>query len=223
MLLLRRPIRGLDRSAKTAATATNAAYATSAGSTDTASVAQQAAGLTAGNNCLAGYTLSVTKGVLGYVNSVTSISGHLDGSQIVGNITNVGVIRASDNIVSGANIVSTGYINENDGLYSGNGVFSADYYGRGGGSAATFNGTATAAISATTASSATTANSANYATTAGSANRAASSVVGILHQTGGGGDRTTYYCDAGYHAVFYDTNVDSTNNALFPESIRSGH
>jgi hypothetical protein len=194
-------------------TATNATFATSAESADTASVAQQAAGLTPGNNCPAGYALSVTKGVLGCVNSVTSITGQLDGSQIIGNITNVGAIRTSGNIVSGTNIVSTGYVIGNNGLYSGNGVYSTDYFGRGGGSNANFNGTADSAGTATTA---------GYATSAGSANYANSSVVGILHQSQPG-DGSTFSCDTGYHVVFYDLNVGSTNNSFFYECIQNGH
>jgi hypothetical protein len=208
--------------ATTATTANNATYATSAGSAKTATsattatsadsathatsagTASQAAGLTAGNNCPAGTALSVTKGVLGCVSSVTSITGPLDGSQITGNITNVGVVRASGNIVAGGNLVSTGYVNGNGGLYSGNGVYADDYYGRGGGSNANFNGTA------------------NSATTASSANYAASSVVGVLYQNGAGGG-SSYYCGAGYSLKFYATNVDSTNNAFFYECVQNGH
>ncbi len=149
--------------AVTAATATNAGFATSAGSAKTATsatsadsatfatnagTASQAAGLTAGNNCPAGTALSVTKGVLGCVSSVTSITGTLDGSQITGDITNVGVVRTTGNIVAGGNLVSTGYVNGQNGLYSGNGVYATDYYGRGGGSNATFNGNASTSSSA---------------------------------------------------------------------------
>jgi hypothetical protein len=215
-------------SAGTATSATNAGYATSAGSAKTATsatsatsadsatyatssgTASQAAGLTAGNTCPAGSALSVTKGVLGCVSSVTSITGTLDGSQITGNITNVGVVRASGNIVAGGNLAATGYVNGNDGLYSGNGVYATDYYGRGGGSNASFNGTAASATSAT------------YATTAGSTSYASSTDIGILYQNGAG-DGSSYYCDSGYHLVFYDTNVNSTNNAFFYECIQNGH
>src|SRR6185312_14059711 len=56
--------------------------------------------------------------------TATSLSGTLDGSQITGNITNVGVVRASGNIVAGGNIVSTGYVNGTGGLYSGDGVYA---------------------------------------------------------------------------------------------------
>jgi hypothetical protein len=215
--------------ATSATSATNAGYATSAGSAksaDSASTADsatyakssgtaaQAAALTASNTCPDGTALSVTKGVLGCVSSVTSITGTLDGSQIVGNITNVGVVRASGNIVAGGNLVATGYVNGNDGLYSGNGVYATDYYGRGGGSNANFNGTASAA---------TTAGSANYATTAGSTNYAASTDVGILYQRGSGGDGSTFYCDSGYYLQFYDLNVNSTNNAFFYQCVQNGH
>jgi hypothetical protein len=211
---------GSAGTATSATTATNAGYATSAGSAKTATsagsadsatyatsagTASQAAGLTTGNTCPAGSALSVTKGVLGCVSSVTSITGNLNGSQIVGNITNATNINISGNIVSGGNLVATGYVNGNNGLYSGNGVYSTDYYGRGGGSNATFDGNALTATTAATA---------NYST---------SSVVGILHQSGGGGDLTTYYCDSGYHTVFLDTNVDSTNNAFFAECVQNGH
>jgi hypothetical protein len=137
--------------------------------------------------------------------TATSLTGTLDGAQITGNITNVGVVRASGNIVAGGNVVSMGYVNGNGGLYSGNGVYATDYYGRGGGANANFAGNASSATSAAT------------------AGYAASSVVGILRQTGGGGDLTTYFCDSGYHLVFFDTNVDSTNNAFFPECIQDGH
>lgn len=183
--------------AGSATSANSATYATNAGT------ASQAAGLTKDNSCPAGSALSATNGVLDCVSSVTSISGSLDGSQIVGNITNVGVVRTSGNIVAGGNLVSTGYVNGNGGLYSGNGVYATDYYGRSGGSNANFNGTA---------SSATTASSANYA---------ASTNVGILYQNGPG-DGSTYYCGSGYYLKFYDTNVNSTNNAFFFECIRNG-
>ncbi len=202
-------------SAKTATNATNAVNATNADNADSATyansagVAQQAAGLTAGNNCPAGTALSVTKGVLGCVSSVTSITGNLNGSQIVGNITNVGSITTSGNIVS-----SNGYVYGVTGLFTDNAVFSNTYAGRWGGSNAVFNGTAT---------SATTASSANYATTAGSTNYAANTDVGILHQNGSGGDGSTFYCDTGYYLKFYDLNVDSTNNAFFYECIQNGH
>ena len=96
---------------------------------------------------------------------------------------------------------SDGYVYGVTGLFTDNAVFSNNYVGRWGGSNAVFNGNAT---------------SATTATTAGTANYAANSVVGILHQSGGGGDLTTYYCDGGYHLVFFDTNVDSTNNRFFP-------
>jgi hypothetical protein len=147
-------------SAKTATDATNAVNATTADTAGSATyagsagIAQQAAGLTAGNNCPAGTALSVTRGVLGCVSSVTSITGQLNGSQIVGNITNVGAIQTSGSIVAGGNLVSTGYVNGQNGLYSGNGVYANDYFGRGGGSGATFNGTALSAQSAKTAGSA---------------------------------------------------------------------
>jgi hypothetical protein len=200
---------GSAKTATTATNATNASYATNAGAADSADyatnsgVAQQAAGLTSGNNCPAGYALSVTKGVLGCVNSVTSITGNLNGAQIVGNITNVGSITTSGNIVS-----SNGYVYGVTGLFTDNAVFSNTYAGRWGGSNATFDGNAI---------------SANTANTANSANYASSSVVGILRQGGGGGDLTTYYCDSGDHVVFYDTNVLSTNNAFFSECIQDGH
>jgi hypothetical protein len=294
---------GFATTATTATTATNATYATSAGSARTATsattagsadsatyatnsgVAQQAAGLTAGNSCPAGTALSVTKGVLGCVSSVTSISGNLNGSQIVGNITNVGAIETSGSVTVGGNLVSAGYLNGQNGLYSGNGVYAANYYGRGGGSNAAFNGAALSASSANSAASLTgqlngsqivgaitnassinisgnivtngyvygvgglftdtavysntydgrwggsnaafngsalSASSANYATTAGSTNYAASTVVGILRQSGAG-DGATYSCDPGYYLKFYDTNVDSTNNAFFYECIQNGH
>ncbi len=146
--------------------------------------------------------MSVTKGVLGCVNSVTSITGNLNGAQIVGNITNVGSITTSGNIVS-----SNGYVYGVTGLFTDNAVFSNTYAGRWGGSNATFNGNAI---------------SANTANTANSANYAGSSVVGILHQTQPG-DGSTFYCDSGYHVVFYDLNVNSTNNAFFYECIQDGH
>jgi hypothetical protein len=198
-------------SAKTATNATNAVNATNADTADSASyadnagVAQQAAGLTAGKTCAAGTALSVTKGVLGCVSSVTSITGNLNGSQIVGNITNVGSITTSGNIVS-----SNGYVYGVTGLFTDNAVFSNSYAGRWGGSNAVFNGTADSATSA------------NYATTAGSTNYAASSVVGILYQHSAG-DGASYYCGTGYYLKFYDTNVDSTNNAFFYECIQNGH
>jgi hypothetical protein len=143
-------------------------------------------------------------------NSATSLTGQLDGSQIVGNITNVGVIRTSGNITAGGNLVSTGYVNGQNGLYSGNGVYATDYYGRAGGSNANFNGNA---LTSNTADSATTANSANYA---------ASTNVGILYQHGSGGDGSTFYCDTGYSLRFYDLNVDSTNNAFFYGCVKNG-
>ena len=217
---------GYATSAGSATSATNANYATSAGAAKTATsatsansatyatnagTAAEASGLTADNTCAAGSALSVTKGVLSCVTSVTSISGTLDGSQITGNITNVGVIRASGNIVAGGNLVATGYVNGNNGLYSGNGVYATDYYGRGGGSNANFNGNAASATSA------------NYATTAGSTNYAASTDVGILYQHGSSGDGSSFYCDSGYHLQFYDMNVFSTNNAYFYECIQDGH
>ena len=152
--------------------------------------------------------------------SATSLTGTLDGSQIVGNITNVGVVRTSGNIVAGGNVLAIGYINGSNGLYSGNGVYAADYYGRGGGANANFNG---AAISASTASTANFANSANYATSAGSSNYAASSNIGILYQHGSSGDGSSFYCDTGYHLQFYDMNVFSTNNAYFFECVQDGH
>jgi len=96
-------------------------------------------------------------------------------------------------------------------LYSGNGVYATDYYGRAGGANANFNGTATSASSVA------------YATTAGSTNYAASTDVGILYQNGSSGDGSSFYCDAGYHLVFYDMNVFSTNNAYFYECIQNGH
>ncbi|HLZ09546.1 MAG TPA: hypothetical protein VKT80_13210, partial [Chloroflexota bacterium] len=139
--------------------------------------------------------------------SASSLTGTLDGSQIAGNITNVGVVRASGNIVAGGNLVATGYVNGNNGLYSGSGVYATDYYGRAGGSNANFNGTAT---------------SANYATNAGSTNYAANTDVGILYQHGSSGDGSSFYCDTGYYLQFYDLNVDSTNNAFFYQCIQNG-
>jgi hypothetical protein len=210
---------GYATSAGTATTATKAGYATSAGSAKTATsaasadsatyatnagTAAQAAALTAGNTCPAGTALSATNGVLGCVSSVTSITGTLDGSQITGNITNVGVVRASGNIVAGGNLVSTGYVNGNGGVYSSTGVYADEYYGRSGGANATFNGNA------------------NSATAASSANYAANTDVGILYQNGAG-DGSSYYCGTGYYLKFYDTNVDSTNNAFFYECIANGH
>lgn len=187
-------------SAKTAASATTANSADSATYATNAGTASQAAGLTAGNNCPAGTALSVTRGVLGCVSSVTSISGNLNGSHIVGNITNASGINIDGNIVS-----SNGYVYGVTGLFTDNAVFSNTYAGRWGGANATFNGNATSA------------------TTAGTASYAGSSVLGILHQRGGGGDLSTYFCDSGYHTVFLDTNVDSTNNAFFAECVQNGH
>jgi hypothetical protein len=195
---------GSAKTATTATNATNAGYATNAGSAGSADyatnsgVAQQAAGLTAGNNCPAGYALSVTKGVLGCVNSVTSITGNLNGSQIVGNITNVGSITTSGNIVS-----SNGYVYGVTGLFTDNAVFSNTYAGRWGGSNAIFNGNALTS------------------NTAGTANYANSSVVGILHQSQPG-DGSTFYCDGGYHVAFYDLNVNSTNNSFFYSCVQNG-
>jgi hypothetical protein len=139
---------------------------------------------------------------------VTSITGQLNGAQIVGNLS-VGSITASGGITAtGGNIVAnTGYVYGVTGLFTDNAVFSNTYVGRWGGSNATFNGNANSA------------NSANYANSAG---YAGSSVVGILRQTQPG-DGSTYYCDAGYHVVFYDTNVNSTNNAFFFQCIQDGH
>jgi hypothetical protein len=209
---------GYATSAGSATSATNANYATSAGAAKTATsatsansasyatsagTASQAAELTAGNNCPAGTALSVTKGILGCVSSVTSITGNLAGSQIVGAIDNATSINISGNIVS-----NNGYVYGVTGLFTDNSVFSNNYAGRWGGSNATFSGNAL------------TSSSTSYAATAG---YASSSVVGILHQTGGGGDLTTYYCDSGYHTVFLDTNVDSTNNAFFAECVQNGH
>jgi hypothetical protein len=200
-------------SATTATSATNAGYATSAGSAKTATsatsadlaayatsagTASQAAGLTAGNNCPAGTALSVTKGVLGCVSSVTSITGNINGSQIVGSITNASSINIA------GNIVTNGYVYGVGGLFTDTAVYSNTYDGRWGGSNAVFNGTA------------------NSATTASSANYAASSVVGILYQNGAG-DGSSYYCGSGYYLKFYDTNVDSTNNAFFYQCIENGH
>jgi hypothetical protein len=184
-------------SAKTAASATTATSADSATYATSAGTASQAAGLTAGDNCPAGTALSVTKGVLSCVSSVTSITGNLNGSQIVGSITNASSINIS------GNIVTNGYVNGVGGLYTNTAVYSNTYDGRGGGSNATFNGNASSA------------------TTAGSTNYAASTNVGILHQNGGGGDGSSFYCDSGYHLVFYDMNVFSTNNAYFYECIRA--
>ena len=212
---------GFATSAQSATSATNAGYATSAGSAKTASSAttassasyatsagtsSQASELTTNNNCPAGTALSVTNGILGCVSSVTSITGNLNGSQIVGAINNATSINVSGNIVS-----NNGYVYGVTGLFTDNAVFSNTYAGRWGGSNATFNGNAL------------TSSSTSYAATAGTANYAASSVVGILHQNGGGGDLSTYYCDNGYHTVFLDTNVDSTNNAFFAECIQNGH
>jgi hypothetical protein len=197
-------------SAKTATSATNATHATSADSAYSAGyatnsgVAQQAAGLTARNNCPAGTALSVANGVLKCVSSVTSITGQLDGSQVVGSLSNIASITTT------GNIVSNGYVYGTGGLFSDNGVYSNSYAGRWGAANATFNGTAT------------TANSAGYAVSAGSANYANSSVVGILHQSQPG-DGSTFSCDTGYHVVFYDLNVGSTNNSFFYECIQNGH
>ena len=199
--------------ATSATTATNATYATSAGSAKTATsassadsaafatnagTASQAAALTPGNNCPAGYALSVTKGVLGCVNSVTSITGNLNGSQIVGSITNASSINIS------GNIVTNGYVYGVGGLFTDTAVYSNTYDGRWGGANATFNGNA------------------NSATTASSANYAANTNVGVLYQKGAG-DGSSYYCGTGYYLKFYDTNVDSTNNAFFYECIANGH
>ena len=189
---------GTANTATTATNAVNATNATTANSADYATnsgTAQQAAGLTAGNSCAAGTALSVTKGVLKCVSSVTSISGNLDGSQIVGNITNVGTISTT------GNIVSSGYVYGVGGLFTDTAVYANTYDGRWGGSSATFNGNAT---------------------TATSAGYAGSSVVGILHQNGAGGG-SSFSCDPGYHVVFYDTNVGSTNNSFFYECIQNGH
>lgn len=212
--------------ATTAQSATNAKFATSAGSANTANsagsaesatyatsagTAAQAAGLTAGNSCPAGSALSVTKGVLGCVSSVTSITGNLNGSQIVGNITNATNISIGGNITSGGNVVADGYLNGHNGLYSSNGVYSTDYYGRGGGANANFNGTADSATNA------------NYATAAGTTNYAANTDIGILYQRGSSGDGSSFYCDSGYRLQFYSLNVNSTNNAFFYECIQNGH
>ncbi len=262
--------------AQTATTATNAAYATNAGAAGNASyaanagVASQAAGLTPGNNCPAGTALSVTSGVLGCVSSVTSITGQLNGAQVVGDLTNIGNIYANGYVatkqslysdgavyangyaarngtgtaafygnasssssaatvtgqVNGAQIVgnlnvgsinatgnivsSNGYVYGVTGLFTDNAVFANTYADRWGGSSAYFAGNASSA------------NTANYANIAGSTNYAASSVVGILRQNGAG-DGSSYSCDGGYHLVFYDTNVNSTNNAFFYECIQNGH
>ena len=192
-------------SAKTANSATTADSADSATYANNAGIAQQAAGLTAGNNCPAGSALSVTRGVLGCVSSVTSITGQLNGSQIVGNITNVGAIRTSGNITAGGNLTASGSVNGIDGVYSSNGVYASNYYGRGGGANANFNGNS------------------DSATTAGSTSYAASSNVGILRQHGSSGDGSSFYCDSGYSLKFYDLNVDSTNNAFFYQCIQNGH
>jgi hypothetical protein len=165
-------------------------------------MASQAVELTPGNNCPAGTALSVTNGILGCVSSVTSITGSLNGAQIVGNITNVGSITAT------GNVVSNGYVYGIGGIFTDNAVFSNIYVGRQGGGNATFYGVAT---------------SANYAASAGSATYAASSDVGILHQIGAIGDGSSFYCDAGYHIVFYDLNVFSTNNAYFYQCIQNGY
>ncbi len=209
---------GFATSAQSATSATNAGYATSAGSAKTATSAasansadyatnagtsSQASALTANNSCPAGTALSVTKGVLGCVSSVSSITGNLNGSQIVGAINNATSINVSGNIVS-----NNGYVYGVTGLFTDNAVFSNTYAGRLGGSNATFNGNAL------------TSSSTSYAATAG---YASSSVLGVLHQNGGGGDLSTYYCDSGYHTVFLDTNVDSTNNAFFAECVQNGH
>jgi hypothetical protein len=237
--------------ASTSNTANSASYAANAG------VASQAAELTAGNNCGAGTALTVTSGILGCVSSVTSITGQLNGAQIVGDITNVGSIYANGYVaarqslysdgavysngyaardgsgtaafygnsstanaastvtgqVNGAqivgnlnvgsinatgNIVSNGYTYGIGGLFTDNAVFSNTYVDRNGGGSANFYGNAS------------------------TANYAASSVVGILYQ-GQLGNALSYYCDAGYHVVFYDTNVDSTNNAFFYGCVANGH
>ncbi len=190
-------------SAGSAKTATSATTATSAGSADyatSAGTAAQAAGLTAGNNCPAGTALSVTRGVLGCVSSVRSITGNLDGSQIVGSIDNASSININGNIVS-----SSGYVYGVGGLFTDTAVYANTYDGRWGGANATFNGNAASS------------------TTAASTNYAASTDVGILHQRGSSGDGSSFYCDGGYHLVFYDLNVDSTNNAFFYECIQNGH
>ncbi len=163
-------------------------------------MASQAAELTAGNNCPAGTALSVTYGILGCVSSVTSITGQLNGAQVVGNLSNVGSITASGQITStGGNIVAnSGYVYGVTGLFTNGAVYSPTYADRNGGATANFLGNAT------------------------TASYAASSVVGILRQSAPG-DLTTYYCDGGYHVVFYDTNVDSTNNAFFAACIQNGH
>jgi hypothetical protein len=56
---------------------------------------------------------------------------------------------------------------------------------------------------------------------ASSANYAASSVVGILHQ-GQAGVTSSYYCDPCYYLKFYDTNVNSSNNAFFYSCVADG-
>jgi hypothetical protein len=185
-------------SAATATNATNALTANSAatsGYATSSGVAAQAAELTPGNNCTSGTALSVTNGILGCVSSVTSITGQLNGGQIVGNITNVGSISAA------GNIVSNGYTYGIGGLFTDNAVFSNIYVDRNGGASANFFG--------------------NASTTS----YAASTNVGILHQNTGpnGGDGSSFYCDPGYHTVFYDTNVGSTNNAFFFQCVRDGY
>ena len=84
------------------------------------------------------------------------------------------------------------------GLFTDNAVFSNTYVDRNGGVSANFYGNAS------------------------SANYAASSVTGILYQ-GQAGVSSSYYCDPGYYLKFYDTNVDSTNNAFFYGCVANGH
>jgi hypothetical protein len=171
--------------ATAANTANAAAYATNAG------VASQAAELTAGDNCGAGTALTVTYGILGCVSSVNSITGQLNGAQIVGNLT-VGSITAT------GNIISYGYTYGIGGLFTDNAVYANTYVDRNGGGSANFYGNAS------------------------SANYAASSMVGILYQ-GQAGVSSSYYCDPGYYLKFYDTNVNSSNNAFFYSCIANGH
>jgi len=182
---------GLAKTATSATSAESADFATSAGT------ATQASGLTPNHSCSAGSALSVTNGVLSCVSSVTSITGNLNGSQIVGSITNASDIDIAGNIVS-----NTGYVYGVGGLFTDTAVYSNSYDGRWGESNAAFNGNAA---------------------TATSTSYAANSDIGILYQHGSRGDGSTFYCDTGYHLVPYDLNVGSTNNAFFYKCIQNGH
>jgi hypothetical protein len=188
---------------------------------------------------------------------VNSITGQLNGAQIVGDITNVGSIYAN------------GYIAARQSLYSDGAVYSNDYAARNGSASAAFYGNASTANAATTvtgqvngaqivgnlnvgninASGSIISNGyvygigglltdnavysntyvdryggggANFFGNASTANYAASTDVGILYQ-GQAGVSSSYYCDPGYYLKFYDTNVDSTNNAFFYGCVAYGH